>query len=171
MCSGPGETGSTAAQDVTICVATTATMLRAGRGDDVMDDDAAAHADRFLGGRGWDRVSWQEDVQSSPTWRGLAHGHGRDVLRGIESLVGTLGRDTLIGTAGRNTLKGMAGDDRIRRSRRPILSMAARDRLPRRRRGHGHACRLEESVRNANLPRSTGKAQPGTTPTRASRST
>jgi beta-glucanase (GH16 family) len=124
-------------------------LLRAGRGDDVMDDDAAAHADRFLGGRGWDRVSWQgRRTVVANLARGLAHGHGRDVLRGIESLVGTRGGDTLIGTAGRNTLKGMAGNDRIegRGGRDSLDGGAGTDLLD----GGGgtDTCRLGESVRN-----------------------
>ncbi len=79
-----------------------------------MVDDADVFDDRFLGGLGSDRVSWQgrRPIVADLT-RGLAHGDGRDVLRGVESLGGTGGGDTLIGDAGRNTLKGMGGNDHI----------------------------------------------------------
>jgi beta-glucanase (GH16 family) len=89
-------------------------LMRAGPGDDLMADDAAVYDDRFLGGWGSDRVSWngRRAVVANLT-SGLARGHGRDVLRGIESLVGTRGRDTLIGNAGANDLKGFEGNDHI----------------------------------------------------------
>ena len=89
-------------------------LVEAGSGDDLMVDDAARFDDRFLGGRGSDRVSWlgQRPVAANLT-AGIAHGHGRDVLRSVESLLGTPGGDTLIGNDGPNTLKGLEGDDHI----------------------------------------------------------
>ena len=88
--------------------------MQTGPGDDHMVDGAAVFDDRFLGGRGSDRVSWQgrRPVVADLTG-GLAHGHGRDILRGVESLIGTGGADSLIGDEGRNRLKGMEGNDHI----------------------------------------------------------
>jgi beta-glucanase (GH16 family) len=79
-----------------------------------MNDDAAIYDDRFLGGPGSDGVRWKgrRPVVADLT-NGLARGHGKDILRDIESLFGTRGRDTLLGHARANDLKGFEGDDHI----------------------------------------------------------
>jgi beta-glucanase (GH16 family) len=89
-------------------------LMRAGPGDDLMEDDAAVYDDRFLGGPGSDGVSWKgRRAVAADLTSGLARGHGRDTLRGIESLSGTRGRDTLVGNVHANVLKGFEGNDRI----------------------------------------------------------
>jgi beta-glucanase (GH16 family) len=89
-------------------------LMRAGPGDDLMEDDAAISDDRFLGGPGSDGVRWKgrRAVIANLT-SGLARGHGRDILHGIESLSGTPSRDRLVGNARVNNLKGFEGDDHI----------------------------------------------------------
>ena len=115
-------------------------LMQAGPGDDRMFDDAAVFDDRFLGGRGSDRVSWQgrRPVVADLTG-GLAHGHGRDVLRGVESLVGTPGGDTLIGDDGAEHPQGNGRGRPHRRSGRPRFARRrGRNRPPRRRQRKRH---------------------------------
>jgi beta-glucanase (GH16 family) len=124
-------------------------LMRAGPGDDLMEDDAAVYNDRFLGGRGSDRVSWKgRRAVVADLTTGLARGHGREVLRGIESLFGTRGRDTLVGDARANHLKGLEGNDHIE-------GRGGHDRLDGGREtdlldggGGRDTCRLGESVLN-----------------------
>lgn len=78
--------------------------LRGGPGDD-----------RLVGGPGLDSAHFFDapagvrvDLE-----KGSARGHGRDVLVGVEGVVGSNHDDVILGDRGSNGLFGQAGDDRI----------------------------------------------------------
>lgn len=102
-------------------------LVRGGDGDDFLEGDAGD--DRIIGGaagRHGDAVSYvyrYQDIRSGVTLRsspievdlleGWAAGDGRDILEGIENIVGTDYDDVLRGDGGSNVIAASSGNDRI----------------------------------------------------------
>lgn len=91
--------------------------LFGGAGDDHLVGGAGA--DRLVGGAGFDTADYSTSVDRVGVYldEGWALGGDahRDVLSGIEKLIGTrsLNADFLTGDAGANEISGLEGDDRI----------------------------------------------------------
>jgi hypothetical protein len=96
--------------------------MRGGAGNETFSDgdldgadaDAAPDADVFEGGAGVDEISYSQ--RTSPVSVNLAKvsGANRDVIRGIESIVGGAANDRLAGDANRNVINGGGGRDKLR---------------------------------------------------------
>ncbi|KQP73787.1 hypothetical protein ASF41_18120 [Methylobacterium sp. Leaf111] len=88
-----------------------------GTGDDILIASSDGEADRFDGGVGLDTLdlSGTRAGISADLLIGIATGAetGRDLLDGLEALIGGSGDDTLSGSAGSNRLIGGDGDDLI----------------------------------------------------------
>ena len=91
--------------------------LSGGEGDDLLIGDAGN--DTLDGGAGFDLVSYENAtaairVDLSDTVARDTGGAGRDLLRGIEGVIGSLYADRLQGNAGANLLVGGADNDSLR---------------------------------------------------------
>ena len=89
--------------------------LRGGDGDDLLWGGDGN--DRLEGGAGFDFAMYNDASNgvkvSLSTTKAQNTGQGRDVLIGIEGLVGSNHNDTLTGNGAENELRGGAGNDRL----------------------------------------------------------
>ena len=107
----------------TICGGAGADGLAGGGGQDVLiggvgDDSFAGGpgADTIRGGSGHDTVSYQEasgGVQLNLEKGTVGGAGGRDVIAGVESVIGSRFDDLLVGTRGSNVLDGSEGRDQL----------------------------------------------------------